>query len=153
MAGENKPDLVGKAIDKTIDVVADIVETWAKKKISESPAPAPKTTTPPPSAPLRAHARLRVMKGATQIGEYVLGAAPVVLGRNNLDRQDRTISRRHAQFFFRDGTYYAADAGSSNGTFVNGEKISAPHPLQNGDQIQIGGTLIVFELNAGGDAS
>ena len=147
MSGDNKPDLVDKAVDKTIDVVADLVETWVKKKIAESPSPAPEKEphqTAPPVSHGGPSAHLLVVKGGTIIREQTLSPTPLMLGRNELDPQDRTISRQHAQFFFRDGYYWVADYRSDNGTFVNGERISAPHALRNGDRVRIGESLIVF---------
>ncbi|BAS60117.1 hypothetical protein NIES2135_67550 (plasmid) [Leptolyngbya boryana NIES-2135] len=55
------------------------------------------------------------------------------------------ISRVHAKIKFIDGVYYLVDAGSLDGSFVNGKTISQPHPLQVGDRIQIGETFLYVE--------
>lgn len=55
------------------------------------------------------------------------------------------ISRVHAKIKFLDGNYYLVDAGSLDGTFVNGQKILQPHSLQVGDRIQIGETFLYVE--------
>jgi S1-C subfamily serine protease len=39
-----------------------------------------------------------------------------------------------------------ADLGSSNGTWVNGQRISASHPLQHGDRLQVGDALFTFQV-------
>lgn len=51
---------------------------------------------------------------------------------------DRLASRRHAEIERRHGQYVVNDCGSRNGTFVNGQRISEPHMLRDGDEIQIG---------------
>jgi sigma-B regulation protein RsbU (phosphoserine phosphatase) len=55
------------------------------------------------------------------------------------------ISRRHAEVYRSDGDYYVQDAGSRNGTLVNGKKISQQTKLSPGDVIGVGNTRIVYE--------
>jgi pSer/pThr/pTyr-binding forkhead associated (FHA) protein len=52
--------------------------------------------------------------------------------------QDSTVSRRHAQFLKQGDTVFVEDLGSTNGTFVNGVRISAPTPVRPGDTVQFG---------------
>jgi pSer/pThr/pTyr-binding forkhead associated (FHA) protein len=61
-----------------------------------------------------------------------------------LDR-DSTTSRRHAQITVDGGGARLQDLGSSNGTFVNGAKITET-VLQPGDEISVGGTRFRFEV-------
>ncbi len=60
---------------------------------------------------------------------------------------DTNASRRHAILQLSGGQATVVDNGSSNGTFVNGVRIAAqmPHPLQSGDEVQIGMTRFRFE--------
>ena len=60
---------------------------------------------------------------------------------------DTNASRRHATLQVAGGQAIVTDNGSSNGTFVNGVRIPAqtPHPLQGGDEVQIGMTRFRFE--------
>lgn len=61
---------------------------------------------------------------------------------------DATTGRQHAQISFRHGKFWIHDLASTNGTFVNGEKIEK-HDLIEGDEIQIGKTTFIFKsLNA-----
>lgn len=48
------------------------------------------------------------------------------------------VSAEHACVEFHEGWYRVRDAGSRNGTFVNGEPVTAPRPLRDGDVIQLG---------------
>jgi diguanylate cyclase (GGDEF)-like protein len=55
---------------------------------------------------------------------------------------DEGISRSHAQIEFDDAKYYLSDAGSTNGTFANGDRVDR-YPLQEGDKIQIGASSVL----------
>lgn len=59
-------------------------------------------------------------------------------------QQDSTVSRKHARITGANGEFTIADEGSSNGTFVNGVKITE-QVLRPGDEIQIGATRLRFE--------
>jgi len=57
------------------------------------------------------------------------------------------ISRYHARFFRQGDTTFVEDLGSTNGTFVNGVRLSMPVALSDGDKIQIGASfLLKFSL-------
>jgi len=58
--------------------------------------------------------------------------------------EDSTVSRRHATITKTDSEYTIRDEGSSNGTFVNGARITE-QKLRPGDEVQIGGTRFRFE--------
>ena len=49
----------------------------------------------------------------------------------------RWISRRHAVLRREKGQFVLEDAGSKNGVFVNGKRVSRPFPLNDGDVIQL----------------
>ncbi len=61
-----------------------------------------------------------------------------VVGKEVLDIHEE-ISRRHAQFVRSEGTWFVIDLNSSNGTFLDGKRISPKErvPLRNGQQIRI----------------
>ncbi len=50
---------------------------------------------------------------------------------------DRTVSSKHAKIFAREGKWFIEDLQSSNGTFVNGERISSPVQLTVGDRFSL----------------
>jgi len=64
------------------------------------------------------------------------------LGRATLDTKDENISRKHARIIYREGVYWLEDCNSTNGTFVNGQRIFSPHPLKAGDCIQLGNSVV-----------
>jgi len=63
----------------------------------------------------------------------------LVIGRaGQLTIPDARVSRRHARIFLDASGYVVEDLGSSNGTFVNGQKIGGPIILRNNDVVRIG---------------
>jgi len=77
--------------------------------------------------------------GAGKIIEIT--GAELVIGRMEpagLVISHAEVSRRHARIFYRDGTYYVEDLGSSNGTVLHGQRLTGPQSLSNGDVIEIG---------------
>jgi pSer/pThr/pTyr-binding forkhead associated (FHA) protein len=81
----------------------------------------------------------------------VLEHDKVTLGRMpecELALADPNASRRHAEVRRgADSTWLVADLGSTNGTKVNGLRISAPRQLENGDEITVGSTTVRFEAS------
>jgi pSer/pThr/pTyr-binding forkhead associated (FHA) protein len=55
---------------------------------------------------------------------------------------DNYASQLHARIFRRDGTLYVEDLGSTNGTYLNTRKVSAPMALKRGDRLKIGATVM-----------
>ena len=69
-----------------------------------------------------------------------------IIGRQSATVQltDNTVSRIHARLTLKDGRWTLEDAGSANGTYLNGVKVVKPMPIKRGDQIRCGSTLLVF---------
>lgn len=79
--------------------------------------------------------------------ELVIGR--LAAGDGRLE-EDPELSRHHARISReRDGRYAIEDLGSSNGTFVNGLRLTSPGLLVAGDSIELGGTtLVVREITS-----
>ncbi|MCR5830502.1 MAG: FHA domain-containing protein [Lachnospiraceae bacterium] len=58
---------------------------------------------------------------------------------------DKSISGQHCKISLRDGMFFITDSGSSNGTFVNNERIFGEKQILNGDIIKLGQTTLRFE--------
>jgi adenylate cyclase len=72
---------------------------------------------------------------------------------NHVVLADERVSRRHAIIHAQhEGEFWLLDLGSSNGTYINGRRLSKPSRLRNGDIIQIGAFQAVFRLAGGADA-
>lgn len=90
-----------------------------------------------------------VATAGVYMGEIFRIHGDMVIGRDvtnplPLDR-DTTVSRRHARIAMDGSGFRLFDEGSSNGTFVNGAKVSDAL-LQPGDEVSIGGTRFRFEV-------
>ncbi|MFN0120204.1 MAG: SpoIIE family protein phosphatase [Blastocatellia bacterium] len=68
--------------------------------------------------------------------------------RNDLCLEDPFSSRLHAEVRQREDGFWVTDLGSANGTFFNGQRLTSPVRLREGDQIRIGETEIEFTEKA-----
>ena len=55
---------------------------------------------------------------------------------------DTYVSQLHARVFRRDGQVFVEDLGSTNGTYVNRTKVTAPLSVRRGDRLQVGKTVM-----------
>jgi len=79
---------------------------------------------------------------------FYLKASPMVIGRHescDIILNDHSVSRRQAKIEYQQGEYILTDLASTNGTFVNGKRITT-HPLRDGDTIKAGTSLLFFKL-------
>ena len=83
---------------------------------------------------------LLVLQGPDKGRRYELPDAPALLGRESrqLHLSDNTVSRRHAELHPTEGEWILKDLGSSNGTYVNGQRVVNTYALKLGDQIRFG---------------
>ncbi len=88
---------------------------------------------------------LRFISGKYQGGEFPLEEGKeIVVGRSSdLDMVlvEEMVSRRHARILMKEGAITIQDLGSTNGTFVNGEKIRRAN-LREGDRVLIGTSIL-----------
>ncbi|GLV56256.1 hypothetical protein KDH_30980 [Dictyobacter sp. S3.2.2.5] len=68
---------------------------------------------------------------------------------NDLIIPGRSVSRRHARLWFSEGHWYLDDVGSSNGTLVNNVRIFQAVMLNDGDVINFGDEIVVFNITYG----
>ena len=55
---------------------------------------------------------------------------------------DTYVSQLHARVFARDGQLFVEDLGSTNGTYLNRQKVAGPMVMQPGDRLQVGNTVL-----------
>jgi pSer/pThr/pTyr-binding forkhead associated (FHA) protein len=55
---------------------------------------------------------------------------------------DNFVSQVHARVFRREDEYWVEDLGSTNGTLMNGRRLSGPAPVRRGDRLQVGRTVL-----------
>ncbi|MGW8226414.1 MAG: FHA domain-containing protein, partial [Anaerolineales bacterium] len=96
------------------------------------------------------NSKLIVREGPDPGQEFELTQTPTVIGRapdadSEIIIAAPGVSRRHAQISQRGNQYLIEDLNSSNGTFLNGQRITGSAPLKAGDVIGLGLTIkLVF---------
>ena len=114
--------------------------------------PAPKAPTGTTTRPGRSYV-LRFISGKYQGGEFpIVPDKQIVVGRSSdLDMVlvEDMVSRKHARIAMQQDQIWIEDLGSTNGTFVNGEKIKRAR-LKEGDRVLIGTSILKV---IAGDAS
>ncbi|MDO8963806.1 MAG: FHA domain-containing protein [Coriobacteriia bacterium] len=105
------------------------------------------------AVPLSVDGPLLVVRKGPEVGErFYLDRARLVIGRDpvsDIFLNDITVSREHALLEVVPDEVSVADAGSLNGTYVNGVSVDKA-VLRSGDQLQIGRFQMVF-LSGGGE--
>src|SRR5689334_15343078 len=92
-----------------------------------------------------------VLQGPDKGRRFELPDQPTLVGRESrqLPLTDNTVSRRHAELLPGDEGWTLRDLGSSNGTYINGLRVTNRYSLKLGDQIRVGRTLMVFGAQPG----
>ena len=101
--------------------------------------------------PLEERARQRDARALLVTGgkRLVVGAGGATIGRSrscDVVLADANVSREHAEIRPRGGGWTIADLGSTNGIAVNGARVERPQTLKPRDRIEIGTTVLTFEL-------
>lgn len=128
-------------------------------KSAQGAAPQPQPVAPraQPMAPVpvagasRAATRgvLIVVSGALAGQRVTVGAQPTTVGKGPSTLQisdDPAVSTRHAELALRGGAFVVTDLGSTNGTFVNNQRIAQPTRLGDGDLLRFGQTQMKFRI-------
>ncbi len=132
-------------VARTVRVVAGDLAGRNRRGPSPSPRPAVAAPSDGPRRSRRIPREIVIHQptGAPQV--VGLSGHGLLLGRANgahaiLD--DVYVSDEHAEIIPDDGGWSIRDLGSTNGTFLNGAKVTRPVPLAAGDQLRLGKTRI-----------
>ena len=85
--------------------------------------------------------------GPTPGATYPLEGDQLTIGRdsnNGVVINDSVISRKHARLTFQGGKYVLDDLGSTNGSFVNGQRLVGPVVLKSGDVVSFGEQIVLM---------
>jgi len=96
--------------------------------------------------------QLIMRTGPTPGATFTLEGDQLNIGRdstNEVTINDAEVSRHHARLTFQGGKYVLEDLGSTNGTFVNGQRLAGPRVLKAGEVVSFGEQIVlVFEVTA-----
>ena len=95
--------------------------------------------------------QLLVRQGPRAGQAFDLNRPVVTIGReagSDIVLDDPQVSRHHARLTLQDAGYFIEDLGSTNGSFVNGRRVMTPTPLNPGDKLGLGDT-VVLEVQGG----
>lgn len=94
--------------------------------------------------------QLIMRTGPTPGATFILEGDQLTIGRDSTNEiviNDAEVSRRHARLTFQGGKYVLEDLGSTNGTFVNGQRLAGPRVLKAGEVVSFGEQIVlVFEV-------
>jgi pSer/pThr/pTyr-binding forkhead associated (FHA) protein len=98
---------------------------------------------------MAANFQLVMHSGPTPGKVFPLDGDVITIGRdaeNIIMINDAEVSRKHTQFVFQGGKFIVTDMGSTNGTFINGQRLTGQHILQPGEIISLGEQInLLFE--------
>lgn|GEM_PF-3350907 len=92
---------------------------------------------------------LILQTGESEPRELLFDKEEVTIGRlptDDITLNKSNVSKQHARIVVREGKHFIIDRKSTNGTFVNGKRISAPVSLKAGDKIFVGDYSMTFLL-------
>ena len=118
----------------------------ARGTVGRAPKPAKPAKTAKPAKPPRSGARTLVVVEGPLSGTVIpLGSADVTIGRapdSTLVLDDDYASNNHARISLNGSTWVVSDLGSTNGTWVDRQRITGPTPLVVGHQLKVGRTVL-----------
>lgn len=85
--------------------------------------------------------------GPTPGATFSLEGDQIVIGRDSSSGvaiNDAEVSRKHSRLTFQGGKYVLEDLGSTNGTFVNGQRLASPIVLKSGDVVSLGEQIVLM---------
>lgn len=96
-----------------------------------------------------------LMKAGPTPGRIIkLQDSELALGRedsNSIVIADVEVSRKHCRIYYEGGVFMIEDLGSTNGTAINGARISHPHLLKQGDILKLGDNVTLeFQMPEAG---
>jgi predicted component of type VI protein secretion system len=93
-----------------------------------------------------------IVAGGKQTGKEIpIAGRKFLIGRSEecqLRPQHTEVSRKHCVILVEEGAASIEDCGSTNGTFVNDQRITGRHVLSDGDRIRVGMLALVVRLTA-----
>lgn len=130
--------------DLSVDrrIRAGRIKTKGRKNLEQNPNAHQSATQQPPRQ--RPHT-LVVMQGPTSGRSYQLSSSPVLMGRSpdaTVPLEDDYASGRHARLFPQGSRWFLEDLGSTNGTYVNEQRLTRAVALEPGQPFRVGKSVL-----------
>lgn len=93
-------------------------------------------------------ASLTCVAGPDEGHVYPIAFLDTTLGRGDevdVRLHDRTVSRQHARVIHRGLSYFLDDLGTTNGVYVNGQRVKRARCLESGDIVELGHSVLRFD--------
>jgi pSer/pThr/pTyr-binding forkhead associated (FHA) protein len=87
-------------------------------------------------------------------GMQTFSTPEIVIGRSaasELPISNDTVSSRHARLSFHHNQWWLEDLNSTNGTFLNDERVSTPTVIVSGDELRVGQVSLLIAIQEKGD--
>jgi hypothetical protein len=113
--------------------------------VAPSPAPAARPRRPRGDDVPRHGPQMRIVEPEELQGQVFDLGDELTIGRAagcQITLDDTFVSQLHARVFRREGQYLVEDLGSTNGTYLNRQKVTGPMVIRPGDELQIGNTIM-----------
>jgi pSer/pThr/pTyr-binding forkhead associated (FHA) protein len=101
------------------------------------------------------YVKIIVMNGPDDGEVFELENLPIIIGRHSTDdvrlASDKRVSRHHARITYEEGSYFIEDVGfrgygSTNGTYLNTERITQKKAINPGDVFALGTVILKFDI-------
>ena len=112
-----------------------------KTKGKTRPPAKPKARKPVRGTPTK----LQIVEGPNAGQSVPLGDKPILLGRGTdaaIRLDDDYVSTRHARFATNGEQWFVEDLGSTNGTYLGSQRLTAPTPIGIGIAVRLGKTIV-----------
>lgn len=122
-----------------------VADLFGSPRRTPPPARPPVATASPPRRSRKMPREIVVHPPDARPQVLRLSQDRVVLGRADhvsVRLEDAYVSDEHAEVLPENGGWMIRDLGSTNGTFLNGAKVTQPTPLSSGDQVRLGKTRV-----------
>jgi pilus assembly protein CpaF len=96
---------------------------------------------------------INIQEKGSEPRRMAFNKAEVTIGRvqgNDIVLPKGNVSKRHARIVLKDGKFIIVDQKSTNGTYVNGRKITSPQVVKDADKIYIGDFIIAVDESSVG---
>lgn len=123
-------------------IYLELKPAGAARPPRQQPAPAAR---PPSRRTKKAPTKAAVVEGGNLKGKTFDLGTELIVGRGDkchVVLDDSYVSQVHARIYSKDDCFMVEDLGSTNGTYLNRQKVTAPVEVHRGDRVKVGRTVL-----------